>query len=226
MYNFVQNNAVNAWDVLGEAPRLYDVDWHHLVPKQFANKLPAGFLDSADNGWLFHQKDHRALHSAGWNEDWKKFFDGKSSVTIADLKANLNSLKSSSQYSSFFEGGMKARVSYKSWGGASVRMKVFKQYANKMILKKCAKKTGEAIVGAIPIASFFISLSSYEARASDYGKGTAFTMTVIDNVPLADISLSIAEYVDQKRKIEEEFEREFQQVLMQLEDIERKENSN
>ena len=83
-----------------------------------------------------------------------------------------------------------------------------------------AKKSAKVVAGAIPIISIGVSLWDFPKRAGTYGGLVAAGMTVLDNVPLADIALGVSEATDEiqdaKRKADMEAEREMQRLRDEL----------
>jgi Predicted lipoprotein of unknown function (DUF2380) len=48
---------------------------HHILPVQFKDKFQAAGLDIDMYMLMVYQFQHKILHSDGWNDDWKMFFD-------------------------------------------------------------------------------------------------------------------------------------------------------
>ena len=89
----VQNSPLVQYDPFGE-----DNQWHHLLPRQFADKFFQAGLDinAAEFGHILDETKHigaEGIHS-GWNETWRLFFERYPRATKKQILSKFEEMKS------------------------------------------------------------------------------------------------------------------------------------
>ncbi|HZL24932.1 MAG TPA: RHS repeat-associated core domain-containing protein, partial [Acidobacteriaceae bacterium] len=163
LYQSEDSNPSSTTDATG-----LQTDWHHMLPQAVLKDLIGqGAIDAAEFGRYMDSKDHSALHSAGWNDEWKlwaaEMKKGGEKITVKACRVQLKVMSKQSKYAAILEKGLPAVMSYGEWKNAPKALKqeleVAIQGLSKLapeeserlqILMEAAGKAGKAapIVGA------------------------------------------------------------------------------
>ncbi len=199
LYAYVDGWVTFHLDPLGLTPP-QPWHWHHMLPQE-CRPILGDVIDSPQFGWLLMDADHWAVHPA-WNRDFNawlaKFQEVHSRVPDeTELLTQCRGMRKSAKYRSYMRRGFATRFSYDRWGKRVIEVRILKRKLLKLAAKRVPKRFLKSAAGLAPIISIGISLWDQRARADTYGDKTSWCMTVLDNVPIADIALSAAEMIEQ-----------------------------
>jgi RHS repeat-associated protein len=226
LYGFVGNSPLRWLDpsgLDGIDPRR--PEWHHLIPQEF-KELFSDEINNAWNGWFLRNADHKELHALGWNDDWNAWInnfkrENKRPPNLDEAKGFLFELRGREKYACVLKRGFRSGWAYKQWHHQvkELKRRIGAALARKLSArmgKTAAKRGTRGFLASIPVLSIPFSLWDYPARAAEFGHGGAVGMTFLDNVPIVDISLAIAEGIDAAEQERIKFEME----AMQYEEME------
>src|SRR5262249_10460618 len=116
--------------------------WHPMMPQssfkpEFLNAHGLRLdINSPEWGHMLRGKDHigkEGIHPAGWNKVWDEWIKANKGRKITEemIKAQLQTMKTSSRFSRFFaeEVGKCAQVGYRAWRQAKIARLVAKRLA-------------------------------------------------------------------------------------------------
>jgi hypothetical protein len=185
VYGYVSNAPVDLWDPLG----LVD-HWHHMLPKAFeADFILAGIIDIHDArfGLILERSNHQALHSAGWNNEWKKFFSSASAPrSKAEVLAQLEKMKASPVFAQLLARGRAARVCYGVW--RNLRKAA-------IVARRTARAARRAVRPArmLPGLNTAVGLASWGLSVKEKGWFWGSVDAALDSTPLLGAAKAAAE---------------------------------
>jgi hypothetical protein len=170
--------------------------------------------------------DHTELHDLGWNDDWNAWIakfkrENKRPPNLDEAKNFLFEIRGREKYACVLKRGFRSGWSYRQWHDQVKKLKqrigaALAKKLNARMAKIAAKRGTRGFLASVPVLSIPFSLWDYPARAAEFGHSGAVGMTFLDNIPLVDISLAIAEGIDAAEQERIKFEME----AMQYEEME------
>lgn len=174
--------------------------WHHLLPQEIREEFAATGLDidSPEFGWLTDDMTHQEIHTAGWNDKWKRWFEAqrksKTRITADSVRKQLMRMMKLNEFRPFFAKGVQASIAYKAWSALDYKSDYFREaieHRNRQLSELAGKKlkgaAAKAFLKSIGIftAAIFITI--------DVAEGKPLTDAVLDEVLMRDVIIELGE---------------------------------
>ena len=162
------------------------VDWHHLLPQKWRTLFAQANvdIDSAVYGVIMDKENHQALHSAGWNNEWEKFFQTNTNPTAAQVQTQLSAMKN--KYSGILRNGWRARWTY---GDRSNMAKRISDKIKAKIEARLLKRGGKVCVKKVPLVGTLLVILSVKDQIDDKGWVGELAYSAVDAIPVVNLVL-------------------------------------